>query len=248
MSLQPQSPLFAASLNHVLRRVALLESQRRWSSYVAASMLAVPVGLLPWILQDSIFSTFSNSLQGRFISFPPLSAADGIYILPFLPIALCVIVILTLHADLVYAAQLKRTRLALADGDCALLSLDENRARELHSRLRMLVLPDLLGVPTGDDLAGKIEFLAHYHRCFQGDQAATGNQAPRMAVRQGMWINLAICFCTGLLCFILAGFLLLPFAIWRVFRGWPATSAVRMAFSEYLHELGDRDKWESCSI
>lgn len=55
-----------------------------------------------------------------------------------------------------------------------------------------------------------------------------------MLVRQDMVLNLLLALVTNLACYVLVGYLLLPWVLLRIFRNWPRVSACQTAFAHYI--------------
>lgn len=234
VNLHPQSPLFESSSSRMSRLSGLLERQRKWSSYIAASLLGVPLGMLPWLISRAI-SGGSSQIAGTAASGPVSAGVDALLLLPVPIVAIIFIVVANLNSDGVYRSVNDRLRQRLRSTDLPALVLDDSRLAALRQNLRKLPLPQGLSLESTSTLHDKLEFFAHYHRQLTAADLDTASRS-YMAVRQEMWFNLFICAACSALCFLFMGYLLLPFIYRRIFVSWPSASAARVSFAQFLAE------------
>ncbi|MEZ5338835.1 MAG: hypothetical protein R3F46_11295 [bacterium] len=230
----PQGPLFDSARSGLQRSAERFEKLRGNASYVAASLLALPAGLLPWVLLTRLSMILSMSAGQAGSSLLPGSASDGPWFGLAMALSLVFIVISCVLADRVMQRMQNEASRMFAQTDLGFVILEGSLAREIAGNLRFSVMPEVLSLPPEGSTEDQMRFYALFHSEFHRRIQNRELRPAAMVMRQDAGINLLIALITGLLCLVLVGYLLLPFAIIRIFRNWPRVSACQLAFAQYM--------------
>lgn len=212
-----------------------MESHRKLASYLTASMLAVPIGMLPWIIKGLVILIWYSASPVSAASAPNAFTFNNLFAVLAILLALFFIVFVNIRADLVFEYSTRQARILLQSTSTKLLVLDQQYTQAIEDRVSFRILPELIGVQIERDLRSRIEHFAHYHRCYETDLSQLDQRKVWMALRQSSSINLLLAFVVSLLCFVLVGYLFLPLVLTRLFVNWPTVSAYRLEFVAAMH-------------
>jgi hypothetical protein len=213
-----------------------MEAKRRLASYLSASMLALPIGLLPLIIKGLIIRIWYSSVPVTSASPVFAFASDSMLAALAILIALMFVVFMSIRSDLIFEQASRRARALLETTDAGLLVLDGLYAAAIEEQVSFRMLPEVLGIQIEKDLKSRIEHFAHYHRWYGPDHSLLGKRRIWMALRQTPGLNLLLAFLCSLCCFALVGFLLLPLLLRRLYVNWPTVSAYRLEFVATMHD------------
>ena len=241
MSYRPVNELFSSGLLRSRQACRSMEDQRRFSSYIIAAMLALPLGLLPFTV-SALLSRFQQAAVPGATGLTLFgSGLSSLFMAASVVLVLAFIVAMNIRADLVFEHSYKQARQFLADSSVALRILDSQFAASVDEQINRRMLPEVLGVSTGRDLLAAIDHFAHYHRYYFAKSSEALPAVRWMAWRQTATYNFLLSFLVSLLCLLLAGYFFLPLLLTRLFVRWPELSAYRLAFVEFLHGMESTD-------
>lgn len=240
-NLRPQGPLFDAASTAVSRMAQQYERGRANASYIAAALLAIPIGLLPLVLSRTLADILNAPLNGQLFRVPAMDSHGSIYMVAALIISLGFIVLTNVLADRQYNQMLESSSQLLSGSTLSMLILDSNTAREMSADMKRAVLPETLSHRGGESINELAAFYALYHDTFHRKALGKEHASMAMLIRQDMVLNLLLALVTSLACYALVGYLILPWVLLRIFRNWPRVSACQTAFAHYI-SLREHDR------
>lgn len=229
MNLRPDSSLFDLGKHALLQYAQRQEQLRSIFSYLIATLLALPVAVLPWLLYQ--MSQTGNSAQPLLQrTLMPVSGIEAApFFLLFVIVTLGISVFLNVVADRQYERALHELSKQIRTSDLALSAVSPEYAAAVKERVSdHMSLISLSPVLTAE-LRSRVDYFAHYSRMYMSCE-----QTGRSVIRQNPAMNLLITLAVVLLCLLIIGYLLIPVAIRHMFLEWPRVNAARLSIAEFL--------------